>query len=152
MCAQCKDSPLKVRDCIARLTQQGEGNYKPIPATPPTCTGDKRPQQRGLQQSGAVRTEGLKACVAVHHPPRDAVTYGVTYGPNHSRNAQFVSSIEPMTSLGAEYMVIHKALQTVLGEVHLTVICCTPKGHVDVSISFHKWEGMGWVNEENVPF
>ena len=58
----------------------------------------------------------------------------MTYGPNHSRNAQFASA-KPMTPRVVEYKAIHWALQAVPNP-HSSLL---QQGHID----------MGWITPGN---
>ena len=109
--------------------------------------GKKLPARRGLRYIGAEHTATVRAWVAVHRRPGVATSYGVTFGSNYSRNAQFVS-FAPMRPNRAEYMAIQWELQSVLGDPQLTVACCTQQGHVTMSIRSPQ---MSRVDSDNEP-
>ena len=109
---------------------------------PPKRTWKKCCARRGLRKKWATDAAGVWASVVVHHSHSGAVAYGVAYGPNHSRNAQFMSAVS---------MAIHSTLEAVPGDLDLTLVYCSQQGHVDISINLHIWEGMGWITNGNEP-
>ena len=141
---------LRVREQITPLTVNGDRRYRLVPMTPLKRMGPKPPARKGLRSIDTWSDATVRMWVAVQQSGDIVTSYGVTFGSDLPRNAQFVT-VQRITAVQAEYLATCWVLQTVPGGLQLAIVYCSEEVHVNMSIHFSSWEAGGGVDENEDP-